>query len=176
MVISWNDVRGDSAICNWPTVTTVDETKFLGILRSKTGLSIDLPTEAQWEYAARAGTTSNYPNGGGGGEDRNVVSDQQSPYSVGTHVSNLWGIYDTSGNVSQWCLDWNGTWTTSATPDYVGPASGTARVVRGLVDYYSEYRTDSFQRVGRSPDQDSYQYRSSYPRFYHGFRMVLNLE
>lgn len=154
MVISWNEARGDSTTYNWPTVKTVDETKFIGKIRAKTGLNIDLPTEAQWEYAARAGTSSSYGNGGGGDTDRDLFSSSEvTVYAVGMYMSSLWGLYDISGNVSEWCLDWNGTWSKDAEIDYIGADSGTEKIVRGLGCYYpwEPYYTSVYQRNATSP-------------------------
>ena len=93
------------------------ERSFLGILRAKTGLDFDLPTEAQWEFACRAGTTSAYNNGNdklpvavlGSFKDFNgYTADADSGASllrVGSRLPNAWGLYDMHGNVYEWCLD-----------------------------------------------------------------------
>lgn len=132
--VSYNDIRGDADGSNWPRSSAVDATSFLGKLRAKTGLSeLDLPTEAQWEYACRAGTTTTYNTG-----DSEAALAQAGWYSgnsnnqkhpVGEKVANAWGLYDLHGNVWEWCLDWyrgdlSGT-------DPVGAASGSLRFYRG---------------------------------------------
>ena len=131
--VSWHMIRGDSSTHNWPSVTTVDANSFMGMIRAKTGLSLDLPTEAQWEYACRAGTTSDYNNGGDTEADlallghyymgRNVSS------VVGVYLPNAWGLYDMHGNVWEWCLDIYGSLSSGTDPK--GPTSGYNRVFRG---------------------------------------------
>ena len=138
--ISWNTIRGDSSTYNWPSNQTVDANSFMGKLRAKTGLDIDLPTEAQWEYTCRAGTTSSYNNGGDSEADLKTLGRYSGNQSdgrggcpehtkVGSYLPNAWGLYDMHGNVWEWCLDWYSDLTSSTNP--VGPSSGLYRVKRG---------------------------------------------
>ena len=157
--VSWNAIRGSSAIFDWPNSTDVDPSSFMGKLRSKTGIStLDLPTEARWEYACRAGTTTalnsgkNLTNGGSGKDSEMDKVGRYVYYSlsgmpedngawtsgfhavVGSYSPNRWGLYDMHGNVWEWCLDWyrgRDSFASSAMTDPVGPASGTSRVLRG---------------------------------------------
>lgn len=141
--ISWNAIRGDSATYKWPTVKTVDPATFVGKIQAKTGLNFDLPTEAQWECACRAGTSSWYNNGGGDvggfGYDAGRSKDlsllgrfgTSDSASVGLFLPNMWGIYDMHGNVGQWCLDLSAGWNQDPCIDPFGPTTGSSRVVRG---------------------------------------------
>lgn len=119
--ISYNMLRGTSAGALYPDSMAVDATSVIGILRTKTGLTtLDLPTEAQWEYACRAGTTSDYNNGGSTEADLATLgryegnqNDGRGGYSggaavtkVGSYAPNRWGLYDMHGNVEEWCLEW----------------------------------------------------------------------
>lgn len=164
--VSWNMIRGNSSICNWPSVKTIDPNSFIGLIRSKTGLPLDLPTEAQWEYACRAGTTSSYNNGGDKEEDLKKLGryfdnrlDGRGGYSshttVGSYAPNAWGLYDMHGNELEWCLDWSGDLCNSTDP--LGPASGSHRVVRG----------GSWSST--SKDECTSSYRSDYSPSYDGF-------
>ncbi len=150
--VSYDIIRGTGAKAGagWPTYGhTVDASSFMGILQMKTGLIFDLPTEAQWEYACRAGTTTALNSGKNltsTSSDANMAevgryrynqSDGKGGYSqhttVGSYLPNAWGLYDMHGNVWEWCLDWWGASTTSTEvqTDPSGPDTGSNRVLRG---------------------------------------------
>ena len=117
------------------------EASFIGKIRAKTGVdTFDLPTEAQWEYACRAGTTSTYNNGGASGADLQTLGrysdnrrDGRGGYTqhttVGSYAPNAWGLYDMHGNVYEWCWDWYDTLQGGDDPR--GPDVGSTRVKRG---------------------------------------------
>ena len=160
IVISWNDARGDSATYNWPTIKTVDETKFIGKIRARAGIDLDLPTEAQWEFAARSSLSTTYPNGGGGDVDRAMYCNRASMYQVGQFYDNFWGVYDVTGNVGEWCLDWAVDWTTDPSVDYLGGATGTERMIRGLTsEANGNYGTSCYSRESYSPTTSSYRHK-----------------
>ena len=129
--VSYNDIRGSSSGAQWPASASVDASSFLGKLRAKTGLDFDLPTEAQWEYACRAGTTTTYYWGDSmdGAYAWYSSNSGSTAHPVGTRLPNAWGLYDMSGNVWEWCRDWYGTLAYGTDP--VGSASGSYRVERG---------------------------------------------
>ncbi len=129
--VSYDDIRGSSSGAQWPASAAVDVSSFLGKLRAKTGLDFDLPTEAQWEYACRAGTTTTYYWGDSmdGSYAWYYNNSNSKTHPVGTKKPNAWGLYDMSGNVWEWCLDWYRTLAYGTDP--VGSASGSYRVLRG---------------------------------------------
>ena len=98
-----NDVRGKEANLAWPTSRAVSEGSFLHNLRIKTWMEFEVPTEAQWEYACRAGSAENtiywknYPT------DR--ISGHIIPTTVGAEAPNAWGLYDMLGNLGEWTID-----------------------------------------------------------------------
>jgi formylglycine-generating enzyme required for sulfatase activity len=96
------------------------------------GYEYTLPTEAQWEYACRAGTPSPY-GGDGNLDDMGWYSRNsgRTTHPVGQKLANAWGLYDMHGNVWEWCLDWEGNYPGGAVRDPTGPASGISRVLRG---------------------------------------------
>ena len=176
--LSWNMIRGDSATYNWPSSMNVDPSTFVGKLQARTGLAFDLPTEAQWEYACRAGTRSMYNNGGNSVTDlkklgRCVLNqairgwkepdahfakhepDGKGGYSsghtvVGSYQPNAWGLYDMHGNVGEWCLNWHGNLSSGMT-DPSGSSSGTHRECCGGSWYVSPYACFSSSRSNFLP-------------------------
>jgi formylglycine-generating enzyme required for sulfatase activity len=136
----------------------------------KAGRVYRLPTEAEWEYACRAGTTTAFSFGESPLSLENFAwyrenSDQQT-HQVGEKKANAWGLYDMHGNVWEWCSDWYGEYPKRAVTDPIGPNVGSYRVLRGgswnaeaalcrsafRVGYVPSYRNSNFGfRVALSP-------------------------
>ena len=139
----YNHLRGAAGSgYNWPNNGhAVSSDSFFGKLRAKTGMAgFDLPTEAQWEFACRAGCGAGLYSGKedvGWDVDANVAelavnvyNTLTSPDTVGQKLPNAWGLYDMLGNVQEWVLDWLADVPDGGT-DPTGPASGSNRVLRG---------------------------------------------
>ena len=131
--VSYNAIRGPSNGATWPSSSAVDSSSFMGKLRARTGLDFDLPTEAQWEYACRAGTTTTYSYGNSANGDYMWSRENSSSksHSVGSKSANPWGLYDMHGNVWEWCLDWYAYGALAYGTDPKGSSSASWRVVRG---------------------------------------------
>jgi formylglycine-generating enzyme required for sulfatase activity len=122
-----------------------------------------LPTEAEWEYACRAGTTTPF-NTGDNITTAQANYDGNSPYNgnakgqyrkkttpVGHFPPNAWGLYDMHGNVWEWCWDWYGDYPSGAQTDPSGASSGASRVIRGgSWDYYAQVLRSAY-RFNRGP-------------------------
>jgi formylglycine-generating enzyme required for sulfatase activity len=134
------------------------------------GLAYRLPTEAEWEYACRAGTTTRYYYG----DDPNYTNlashawyEGNSGYHtqpVAQKTPNPWGLYDMCGNVWEWCQDWYAAYPGGSVPDPQGPATGDYRVLRGGSWDDPAWNARSACRYGEQPQNR---------REYYGFRVVL---
>jgi formylglycine-generating enzyme required for sulfatase activity len=136
---------------------------FLAALRKKVGKKFALPTEAQWEYACRAGTTTEFSSG----HDEALVSDYAwhsgnsnlTTHPVGEKKPNPWGLYDMHGNVYEWCADWYAeAYPGGDAVDPVGPTSGDRRVIRGGAWLYVLDNHRSSDRGFSPPDYRSDEY------------------
>ena len=120
---------------------------FIKKLNAKTNGGYRLPTEAEWEYACRAGTTTAYSVGNSLTKaDANIEGD--SIRSVGSYKPNAFGLYDMHGNVYEVCEDWRADYPTGAITDPKGPATGTHRVLRGGSYCFNLLTARSFNREG----------------------------
>jgi len=152
--VSWNDAK---AYCDW--------------LSDFTGRKYRLPTEAEWEYAARGGNKSKGYLYSGSNKSTDVswydeTTDESGLRAVGTKKPNELGIYDMSGNVWEWCNDYYNSTYYSKSPknNPQGPSKGLFRVIRGGSWYYGEWMSRVFTRDGPRPMEKNWNY---------GFRVVL---
>ena len=154
--ISWEDVQG-----------------FISTLNQAAGKEVyRLPTEAEWEYACRAGTTTRWSfgddedpwwsyliDGGQLGDyawyNQNNEILRGGTKSVGRKLPNPWGLYDMHGNVWEWCQDWYRSHSSGAQVDPTGPSTGSSRVGRGGSFFYGARYVRSAARRGDSPDRRS---------------------
>ena len=126
-------------------------------------LQLALPTEAQWEYACRAGTDTPFSFGEidrtranyfDGPEDAGYSERAKGKtVSVATFAANPWGLYDMHGNVWEWCHDWYGKYQSSGQLNPVGPADGEARVLRGGGWFFNARYCRSASRIWNGPSR-----------------------
>ena len=116
--VSWNDCQ-----------------EFIRKLNSMTGKHFRLPTEAEWEYAARGGNKSRGYKYAGSNDHGSVAwydgNSGSKTHDVGQKQPNELGLYDMSGNVWEWCQDWKGSYSSGSQTNPTGPSSGSYRVIRG---------------------------------------------
>jgi len=124
-----------------------------------------LPTEAEWEYACRAGTTTPFNTGTGITNREASFRDKTAGkiMPVGSFKPNAWGLYDMHGNVSEWCWDLFGDYSSGLQTDPVGASSGAKRVLRGGSSGNSAEYLRSSTRFSVDPSSKS---------SYYGFRIV----
>ena len=138
----WNAVMGSNPSYFYgnmqrpvETVSWNDCQTFISRLNELTGETFRLPTEAQWEYAARGGYKSKgYTYSGSNAIDDvawHWYNSDRTTHPVKTKAPNELGIYDMGGNVWEWCSDWYGDYSSAAQTDPTGPATGSGRVGRG---------------------------------------------
>ena len=121
-------------------VSWEDCQEFIRKLNNLTGKSFKLPTEAQWEYAARGGKKSREYKYSGSNTIGDVAwydgNSGNKTHDVGTKTSNELGLYDMTGNVWEWCSDWYGRYGSSSQTNPTGPSRGSDRVCRGGSWFY----------------------------------------
>lgn len=154
-----------------------DAVRFCKWLSEKDGLPYRLPTEAEWEYACRAGTTTHYHTGDTlpevfhknvceswyPDEGRSRGAEEIVPLHVGKTPPNAWGIYDMHGNVEEWCQDWYGPYEAHPQTDPYGRESGLYRITRGGSHSTLLCYLRSANRMGAVPEDK---------HWYIGFRVV----
>jgi len=152
-------------------VSWEDANAFCGWLSDLEGLPYRLPTEAEWEYACRAGTPTNYHTGDTLDDDYynernqgNTTGPNPQPLHVGTALPNTFGLYDMHGNVEEWCYDWYGPYDANDQTDPVGTVDTGVKVTRGGSHSTPTYFLRSANRMGTTPDDKHWLI---------GFRVVL---
>ncbi len=155
--------------CPVEGVSWYDVQQFIKELNKKENTAkYRLPTEAQWEYASRAGSVSWFCFG----DDETKLKDyawfqdnsQGKTHPVAQKKPNTWNLYDMHGNVWEWCKNWDGEYPSKATFDPTGPKKGSFRVVRGGSWYYPLLDARCANRFYMLPGQSNYNL---------GFRLVM---
>jgi len=142
-----------------------DAVRFCRKLSQREARRYRLPTEAEWEYACRAGSTG--PYAGTGNLDEmgwHAENSGSKTHPVGVKLPNAWGLYDMHGNVSEWCRDWYGEYPRREVQDPAGPTESVARILRGGSWSYPPRICRS---ASRSKDERSMRYNDI------GFRVAL---
>ena len=139
--VSWNDCQ-----------------QFLLKLNAATGKHFRLPTEAEWEFAARGGNYSHHYQYSGSNSLAEVAWYEENsgddPHDVASKQANELGIYDMSGNVSEWCSDWYGSYSNIAQTNPTGANSGSLRILRGGSYYDAGRHCRSSNRISEFVDVD----------------------
>lgn len=170
----WEAVMGSNLsyyeITNFPadSLSWYDCQEFIKKLNAATGKTFRLPTEAEWEYAAKGGNKSKGYKYSGSNDINSVAwntsNSGEELHLVATKLPNELGIYDMSGNVYEWCDDWYGTYNSYAETNPTGAANGAYRVLRGGSYAYSHKHSCVSHRS---------KYDSTDTDFGMGFRLAL---
>ena len=138
-------------------VSYEDCQKFIKKLNEKTSGGFRLPTEAEWEYACRAGTKTRYAVGERFGKDQANFLDSKigKPVFVGSYKSNAFGFHDMHGNVDEWCNDWYGPYAKEPILNPKGPPEGKYRVLRGgAFNFDASYQRSAIRNFIWPTDRD----------------------
>ena len=137
----------------------------LTVIWNRNATGYRLPTEAEWEYACRAGTTTAYNTGAYISDSTGwyIANSGKMSHPVGEKPANAWGLHDMHGNVMEWCWDWYGPYPDGAQADPQGASSGSARVYRGGNFLYPAQFVRSAYRNFNAP---------SFRFYLFGFRLV----
>jgi formylglycine-generating enzyme required for sulfatase activity len=171
----WKAVMGNNSSyfsgcddCPMENVSWDQVDLFIRELNSQTGNNYRLPTEAEWEYAAKGGNEGKGYTFCGSSDINSVAwhykNSEGRTHVVGTKASNELGIYDMSGNVWEWCSDWYGNYTLASETDPLGPSAGKFKILRGGSWFNIEGTCHSSIRISSYPDRE---------QSYYGFRLVL---
>lgn len=151
---NWSYSKGNKHPVN--NVTWDECQEFIRKLNSQTGMYFRLPTEAEWEYAARGGKKSKGYTYAGSNMIENVawyyINSYNIIHDVATKSANELGLYDMSGNVHEWCYDWYGRYSSNAQTNPTGPSTGTERVIRGGRWYNDSFYCRVSSRFAYSPN------------------------
>lgn len=156
--------------CPVESVSWFSAQEYVGRLNSKSGQQYRLPTEAEWEYAARSGGKNE--KWAGTSDEKKLdefalfeKNSEHKPGKKGSKKPNGLGLFDMTGNVAEWCQDWYGEGYYSISPkdNPAGPATGEKHVLRGGGHYNSESRSRTVTRLKDEPYMTDYSY---------GFRLV----
>ena len=174
--VMWGDedvYEGDEIVFEGRPMTHISRWKCFGFIEklndeglAPKGMKFDLPTEAEWEYACRAGSTTRYSFG-------NVTDHWDACWApnnilqpVKKYSPNAWNLWDMHGNAWEWVFDWYGDYSTGSVTDPKGPTSGPGHVLRG-----GSWDSSSEDCRSASRHYDACAYRSEYR--YYGFRLAL---